>query len=68
MPSVLGGIGVGFGEEMITRGAVLTALRSEITEGKVWLHSTLAFSALHLPNALFSINQYDVRHSWFSRL
>jgi membrane protease YdiL (CAAX protease family) len=56
MWSVLGGIGVGFGEEMITRGAVLTGFRSEFSEGKVWLNSTLAFSALHLPNVLFGLD------------
>jgi membrane protease YdiL (CAAX protease family) len=56
MWSVLGGIGVGFGEEMITRGAVLTGLRSEFSERKVWLYSTLAFSALHLPNVLFGLD------------
>lgn len=60
MWSVLGGIGVGFGEEMITRGAVLTGLRSEFSEGKVWLYSTLAFSALHLPNVLFGLEPSGV--------
>jgi len=51
--SVLGGVGVGFGEEMITRGSLLVGLRTKYTEVKVWLFSTLAFSALHLPNMLF---------------
>jgi membrane protease YdiL (CAAX protease family) len=60
MWSVLGGIGVGFGEEMITRGAVLTGLRSEFSERKVWLYSTLAFSALHLPNVLFGLDPSGV--------
>ena len=53
MWSVLGGIGVGFGEEMITRGALVVGLRTKFSEEKVWLYSTLAFSALHVPNALF---------------
>ena len=53
MWSVLGAIGVGFGEEMITRGSLLVGLRTKYTEVKVWLFSTLAFSALHLPNMLF---------------
>ncbi|GCL64772.1 CPBP family intramembrane glutamic endopeptidase [Pseudaquabacterium pictum] len=50
---VLGGIGVGFGEEMITRGALLVGLRARHTEIHAWLMSTLLFSALHVPNALF---------------
>lgn len=53
--SVLGGIGVGFGEEMITRGALLVGLRSRCSEGRAWLWSTLAFSALHAPNGLFGL-------------
>jgi membrane protease YdiL (CAAX protease family) len=50
---VLGGIGVGFGEEMATRGALLVGLRARHTEQKAWLISTLMFSALHVPNVLF---------------
>ena len=53
MWSVLGAIGVGFGEEMITRGGLLVGFRTKYTEDKVWLYTTLAFSALHIPNALF---------------
>lgn len=55
MWSVLGGIGVGFGEEVITRGTMVVGLRSRFTEGKVWLYSTLLFSALHIPNVLFGL-------------
>ena len=51
--SVLGAIGVGFGEEMITRGALLVGLRTNHNEVMAWLFSTLAFAALHAPNALF---------------
>jgi uncharacterized protein len=51
--SVLGGIGVGFGEEMITRGSMVVGLRSKFDEHKVWLYSTLLFAALHAPNVLF---------------
>ncbi len=51
--SMLGAVGVGFGEEMITRGSLIVGLRSRVREGKVWLISSLLFSALHLPNVLF---------------
>lgn len=53
--STLGAIGVGFGEEMITRGSLLVGLRSRYPEIRVWLISTLMFSALHLPNVLFGL-------------
>lgn len=53
--SVLGGVGVGFGEEMITRGALLVGLRNRFSEGRAWLIGTLAFSALHAPNVLFGL-------------
>lgn len=53
--ATLGGIGVGFGEEMITRGVLLTSLRARFTEPQAWLYSTLAFSALHIPNAFFGV-------------
>ncbi len=52
---ILGGLGVGFGEEMITRGSLIVGLRSKLTEGKVWLISTLLFSALHIPNVIFGL-------------
>lgn len=51
--SILGGIGVGFGEEMITRGSMVVGLRAKHDEQKVWLYSSLLFAALHAPNALF---------------
>lgn len=53
--STLGAIGVGFGEEMITRGSMVVGLRSRFTEVQVWLFSTLLFSALHVPNVLFGL-------------
>jgi len=53
--SVLGAVGVGFGEETITRGSLIVGLRTRCTETQVWLFSTLLFSALHAPNALFGL-------------
>ena len=53
--AVLGGVGVGFGEEMITRGGLLVGLRSRYTEVGAWFFSTLAFAALHVPNVLFGV-------------
>jgi membrane protease YdiL (CAAX protease family) len=51
--SSLGALGVGFGEEMITRGSMFVGLRSRFSESQVWLISTLLFSALHVPNVIF---------------
>lgn len=53
--SLLGAVGVGFGEEMITRGSLLVALRSRFSENRAWLISTSLFSALHIPNVLFGL-------------
>lgn len=53
--STLGAVGVGFGEEMITRGSMIVGLRSRFPEVKVWLISTLLFSALHVPNVIFGL-------------
>jgi len=56
--SSLGAVGVGFGEETITRGSLVVALRSRFGEGKVWLFSTLLFSALHVPNVFFGLPMF----------
>jgi membrane protease YdiL (CAAX protease family) len=53
--SSLGAVGVGFGEEMITRGSMILGLRSRFKEGNVWLISSLLFSALHVPNVIFGL-------------
>ena len=43
---------VGFCEELVFRGLVLTAFRRSMSEAGAWFFSTLAFGLLHLPNAL----------------
>lgn len=63
--SVLGAIGVGFGEEMINRGTLLVSLRTKYSEGRVWFYSTLAFAALHLPNALFGADIFPTVMQFF---
>lgn len=52
---ILGGLGVGIGEEIATRGTLIVGLRSKLNEGKVWLYSTLIFMALHIPNVFFGL-------------
>jgi membrane protease YdiL (CAAX protease family) len=56
--SSLGAVGVGFGEEMITRGSLVVGLRSRFGESRVWLISTLLFSALHVPNVIFGLSMW----------
>ena len=45
------GVGVGFCEELMARGLLLTALRSRLSEVWVWLLTSLLFGAMHLLNA-----------------
>jgi uncharacterized protein len=45
------GILVGFCEELMARGLVLTAFRSRLREGWVWFLSSLLFGLMHLINA-----------------
>ncbi len=57
--SILGGIGVGFGEEVITRGSMLVGLRSRnLSENKIWLYSSLIFASIHIPNVFFGSPLY----------
>lgn len=53
--SALGAVGVGFGEEVATRGTLLVGLRSAMNERKSWFVSTLLFAALHIPNMFFGL-------------
>ena len=45
------GVLVGFNEEIMARGLVLTAFRSRLPEGWVWFLSSLLFGLMHLVNA-----------------
>lgn len=50
---IVGSIGVGFCEELATRGLLLVGLRGTLSERKVWLFSSLLFGLMHLPNWVF---------------
>jgi membrane protease YdiL (CAAX protease family) len=55
----IGCVGVGFNEEMITRGLLIVGARGTLHEGWVWFVSCLAFGLLHAPNALFGQSVKD---------
>lgn len=46
------GVLVGFSEEMMARGLVLTAFRSRLGEGWVWFLSSALFGLMHIVNAV----------------
>ncbi|MFE1646162.1 CPBP family intramembrane glutamic endopeptidase [Microbacterium sp. P01] len=46
------GVLVGFSEEMMARGLVLTSLRSRLSEGWVWFISSALFGLMHLSNVI----------------
>ena len=45
---ILGSIGVGFSEEVVSRGVIVTGFRSRFTEPWVWFWSCFLFAILHL--------------------
>lgn len=50
---IVGSIGVGFCEELMTRGILVVGFRGRYVEAKVWFLSSLLFGLLHLPNWAF---------------
>ena len=53
----LGALGVGLGEELAIRGALLIAIRDKYNEAIVFVVTTVAFSLMHAPNFLFKDDQ-----------
>lgn len=52
---IVGSLLVGFNEELVTRGILLSGFRSRYGEKRSWLLSTTFFSLIHLPNGFFGL-------------
>jgi membrane protease YdiL (CAAX protease family) len=61
----IGCVGVGFNEEMITRGLLIVGARGTLHEGWAWFVSSLCFGLLHVPNAFFGQSVRDTAQQVF---
>ena len=58
------GIAVGFCEELMSRGLLLTAFRSRLPEVWVWLLTSVLFGAMHLINAALGLPSRTPLDKW----
>jgi uncharacterized protein len=56
----VGCVGVGFNEELLTRGLLLVGARGTLHEGWVWFTTAFTFGLIHVPNLFFGEAAKDV--------